>query len=184
MRPAPANIPLARPGRRGMILNEMMLMLGMLALVLAISTGLFYTLMRQLPDDLQDFDEYTTLRHLLRQVESDVRSARTLPDSALGVMSGPDALPLQTVAGPVVYTRTPGGITRHVADPNGLGQPAVQATWPLPHTVIEWEAWAEPAGPYAVEIRTHLRRKSEGRWEEYFKNAHVFFIRSRPEDMP
>lgn len=184
MRTARARMPRSRKHRKGYMLNELLIMLAAIFLLLLISAGLFHTLMRQLPDDLKDFNEYTTLRHLMRHVETDIRAARALPESALGMAAGTEVLPLETGDGPVVYARTPEEVIRYVTDPNGLGRPVAQATWALPHTVLDWQIRSNPDGPYAVEIHTHVQRKVEGREEKHFENAHVFYLRSQPGDMP
>lgn len=160
-----------------MMLNELVIMLAVMVLLMLIAAGLFHALLHELPHSLKDFNEYTSLRHLLRQIEKDMHSGVQLPATVGDSIAGPSLLLIQTDTDLVCYEQKDDTIVRSILTGQETTDPS-QGTWSIPHGVIRWNPRTIKNQTCAVEIQSHLFRKINGRWEKRFTNSHLFFLGS------
>ncbi|MHC4721875.1 MAG: hypothetical protein ACYS6I_04110 [Planctomycetota bacterium] len=165
--------------RKGYLLNEVIIMLGVLALViLMIAKPLRMTIV-DIPQMNRDFQANFTVSYMLRRLQSDIETAVSLPDGVGDLQSGDDILLIESGDGVISYRLSEDKVVREKV---GLGEDIDMQnvyTWSVPRADITWKVSKSNGVGYAVEVTTSIKRKMSRGWQKKLKNSHVYFVGMR-----
>jgi hypothetical protein len=113
---------------------------------------------------------------MLKQMHTDIDTARQLPESFAGVTADDKLLLIESAAGCICYQFKDGKVLRRRLSSTEQGSGEDTTVWLVPHAEVEWQAWRENSKGYAVEVKTHIRHKVQGRWQKKMANSHLYFV--------
>jgi hypothetical protein len=149
--------------RKGYMLNEMIVLFGLLVVFLAVMTEPMRILLADIPRGHRNFQTAASLNHLVNSLRTDVEAAKELKTG-----DDPNSFIIIGNKGTAVYRFTKQQIFR-IADDN----PDPASVWTLPHTYLVWDV----KNPNAVEITGWIEAIASGRREKKFYNAHIFYTK-------
>lgn len=161
--------------RKGFTLVEMLAVIMVLPFVLLVISGLFRTIIKDIPESYSIAQENTTLLDMLEQLRQDTDRAQGLPESFEEHEANENMLLIALEAGVISYQLEDGRvIRRNLADArrSDAKEPRV---WSLPHTKIRWRVWARDGERCAVETSAHIEQFIRGQWKEKMANSHLYF---------
>lgn len=156
--------------RRGFSLAELLAVLLVLAVVLVGLTGVFATIITDIPRSYRVIQSNTTLLDMLEQLREDVSAARELP-----VSTDSSHLLIGLEDGMISYQVEEDRVLRCSLAPDDGGAKDTRV-WSVPHAKVEWQVWREDDKGYAVQVRTHIEHKVRGHWERKMANSHLYFV--------
>jgi prepilin-type N-terminal cleavage/methylation domain-containing protein len=162
--------------KKAFTLIELLVVIVVLPSVMVVISGIFRTFFRDIPRDTRLLQENTTLFDMLQCIRADMDQANSLPESTGGTRSGASSLLIELPEHVVCYQLQDGAVTRTTLQQNAQAQPEAERTWRLPDAMIAWQRWKRGGDAYAVEVRTHLQQRVDGRLFERLKNSHVYFV--------
>ena len=157
--------------RKAFSLMEMVVVIVVLPVAFLMISGIFVTLMRDIPRDTRLLQENTSVLDMTDQIAEDMDRANGLPDSAGAARSDEQTLLIALPEGIACYRQVDGGVTRDM-----LEQANSDHTWQIPDAVVAWRRRQQDGRACALELETLLRRTDKDRWREKFANSRVFFI--------
>lgn len=157
--------------RKGYTLIEVIIMLGVLAVVTGLCTKAFRVIIIDIPQMHKDFQVNVTVSHMLRRLQNDIETAKSLPDNIGGLQSGDDVLLIETDDGVIVYRFNDGKVSKDKVVP---GEDVDM--WNVPRADISWKVWKKGGAGYAVEVTRSIKRRVLGNWQKKLKNSHVYFV--------
>ncbi len=164
--------------RKGFTLVEMLVVIMVLPFVLLIISGLFKTLITDIPKSYRVAQENTTLLNMLQQLQQDSDRAQGLPESFAEHAANDSTLLIALEAGVIAYQLKDGQVTRRKLTGARQGEAEEPRVWSLPHAKIVWRVWAKDGKRYAVETKAHIEQRVRGQWKEKMANSHLYFVGS------
>jgi hypothetical protein len=149
--------------RKGYMLNEMIVLLGLLVVFLAVMAEPMRILLAEIPRGNRDFQTAASLNHLLNSLKTDIEAAKELKTT-----DDPNTLIIIGNNGTTSYRFTEEQICR-IADDN----PDPASVWTLPHTRLIWDVKHQDA----VEITGWIEKTMPGPSEKKFYNSHIFYAK-------
>ena len=161
--------------RKGFTLVEMLVVIIILPFVFVLLDGLFVTLLGEVPKSYHIAQESITLQNMLEQMQQDVDKAKGLPASFAGHMVNDKQILINVPEGIICYQQKDGQIIRRILTGPEQDNFSDERAWSLPHTKIQWHVWKKDEQGYAVEVKTHIEYKTEGRWKKTMANSHLYY---------
>ena len=165
--------------RKGYLLNEVIIMLGILALVMVMVAKPLKMTIVDIPQINRDFQANFTVSYMLRRLQSDIETAVSLPDDVGGLQSGDDILLIESGDGVISYRLSEDKVVREKVGPGEDIDMQNVYTWSVPRADIIWKVSKSNGTGYAVEVTTSIKRKVLGNWQKRLKNSHVYFVGMR-----
>ena len=162
--------------RKAIALIELLVVVVVLPFVMIVISGIFATFIRDIPRDTRLLQQNTTVLDMLQHMRADMDRADGLPESVGALRSGEDTLLIELPEHVVCYRWADGAVTRTAWEQDGQEEPEVGGTWRFPDAVIGWQRWKQGERAYAVELRTHLQQRVDGRLFDKLANSHVYFV--------
>lgn len=162
--------------RKGFTLVELLILIVVLPSVMVVISGIFATFLRDVPRDTRLLQQNTSVLNMTSHLARDMDRAEGLPDSVDALRSDDHTLLIQWPERLVCYQLHDGGVTRTALPAEGQTQSADVRTWQFRDAEIAWQCRRQGDSAYAVELRTHLRRRVAGHVMEKLANSHVYFV--------
>jgi prepilin-type N-terminal cleavage/methylation domain-containing protein len=160
--------------RKAFSLIEMLLATAIFVTMLALTQGLFLSIMRDAPSAYRAADTSTPLNMALERLGKDVDAGLSLPRQYGAASAGPELLLIQQKGGVIAYAWADGQLTRFGLGPDGT-RTDVQS-WALADAVIQWQLRGDAGGANAVEIQTAARMREAGQEVHRLRNSRIFFL--------
>jgi prepilin-type N-terminal cleavage/methylation domain-containing protein len=160
---------------KGFSMLELLAVLVVMGFALAVSAGLFPTLLTELPRACQTTDTQRTIGLLLERMQRDVDAARSLPKSFGRASADQTVLLMEQADGVVCYAAEDGGVSKFGLTPGGQRGREL-GCWRVPGAAIEWRLWESAGQACAVEVHSGVLLAGRGRQEKKLANARVFFL--------
>ena len=161
--------------KKGYMLIEVLVMLGVIAMTLLIIAGQFRVLAIDVPRAYRDFQSNTSILDMLNKLRNDIEAAQDLSQALDTSEGGIETLSIDSVCSKIRYTFENEKVIKTKLTDDGY---QMVESWSVPRAVIDFELWQNNGKTYALEISTAVRRKVWDHWENRLKNSHVFFIKS------
>ncbi len=160
--------------RRAVSLIEMIMMLVLLVVIMGLSAKMFRGVMGNTVRMHRDFEVYTSVQDMLRDLRKDVEGSKNLVRYAGDDSAGGDLLRIDSPGGAISYGSNEDAVFRTVgvSDPNEGGE----KVWVVPHAQIEWQVLERGGKGHALEIKTWIERTVYGEVERKLYNSHVYFV--------
>lgn len=166
--------------RKGYSLIEVIIMLSVLAVVTGLCAKAFRVIIVDIPQMHKDFQVNVTVSYMLRRLQNDIETAKSLPDNIGSLQSEDEVLLIETDDGVIGYRLSEDKIAKvKVVSGEDSGMQETY-TWSVPHASIEWKVSKRNGKAEAVEVTRSIKRRVLGRWEKKLKNSHVYFVGIRP----
>ncbi len=149
--------------RKGYMLNEMIVILGVLVLFFVLMAEPMRILLAEIPHGNRDFQTAASLNHLLNSLKMDVETAKELKTG-----DDPNTLIIIGNKSTILYRFTKEQVCR-IADDN----PDSAGVWTLPHTHLIWNVKHQNA----VEITGWIEATVLEHGEKKFYNSHIFYTK-------
>ena len=153
--------------RKGFSLVEMLTVIVILAAVSVAFTGLFKTVLRDIPMLQKTARANTSIQHMLRQMRRDVDTAENISLSS----DGNKSLLLQKDDCTIHYQFADREISRTLSN-----NAEKKRTWPLPYAIIDWRLRQKNGTTYAVEIQAAFEYMIDARKQKRLANSYMFFV--------
>jgi hypothetical protein len=127
------------------------------------------------PRSTRVVQENTTLLNMTRQMQRDIDSAKSLPESSAGQVASDKLLLLELADGTICYQLEDGRVLRRKLMNADLDVTDHDKTWLLPNSKLEWRIWRKDGIGYAVEVKIHIRYKLREKIEKKMANSHLYF---------
>lgn len=161
--------------RNGFTLVEMLTVIIVVTFVLFAFNVIFNNVLMDVPRSSKVVQENTTLLNMMRQMQKDIDSAKSLPESSAGQVASGKLLLLELADGTICYQLEDGKVLRRKLINAELDVADQDETWLLPNSEIEWRIWRKDGIGYAVEVKTHIRYKLREKMEKKMANSHLYF---------
>ncbi len=165
--------------RKGYLLNEVIIMLGVFTVVMLLSAKPLRMTIVDIPRINRDFQANVSVLHMLRRLRSDIETAVSLPDKVGDLQSGDDILLIESDGGVIAYRLSEDKVVRDKVITDRDVDIQNMETWNIPHADITWKVWKSNGTGYAAEVTTSIKRKVSGNWQKRLKNSHVYFVGMR-----
>ena len=170
--------------RRAFTLIEVLVVLAVMPFVLVLISGVYATFIRDIPRATRVLQVNTTVLDALRQIRRDVEGAIGLPEQFADRHAGARTLLIEQPGRVICYELDEGRIVRTLlrgaaskdTEAAASSPQAPERIWPVPGAVIAWRLWVRDGTAYAVEIRSHIQQRINGRLREKLANSQVFFL--------
>jgi type II secretory pathway component PulJ len=162
--------------RKAYTLVELLVVLAVLPFVMVVFSGLFNTLIRDIPRSHRVVQENTSLLSMLDWIQKDIDQAKGLPES-FGEYTTDDKLLLIELAEDIIcYQLKDDKVLRYKVSDNQQSKALAQTVWSVPHAKVEWQVRRKNGRGYAVEVQTYIEHIVQGHWEKKMANSHLYFI--------
>ncbi|MHC4457739.1 MAG: PulJ/GspJ family protein [Planctomycetota bacterium] len=162
--------------RKGFSMVEMLAVIAVLSIVSVALSGLFTTVIKDIPRSYRVIQTNTTLLNMLKHMGKDIDAARRLPESFEEYTADGKVLLIELADGVVRYQLKDDEVIRHRLTNVEEGSSEGTIVWPLPHAKIKWQVWKKNGKGYAVEVKTHIEQVVRGRWQKKMRNCHLYFV--------
>jgi type II secretory pathway pseudopilin PulG len=162
--------------RKAFALIELLVVITVLPFVMIAISGIFRTFIRDIPRDTRLLQENTAVLDMLRHLRGDIDQAASLPESVDATRSNEHTLLIELPELVVCYHLQDGAATRTAWRRDGQEDQQVTGVWRFPHAVISWQRRSQGGRAYAVELRTHLQQRVDGRLTDRLANSRVYFV--------
>ncbi|MBN1359723.1 MAG: type II secretion system protein [Sedimentisphaerales bacterium] len=162
--------------RKGLTLIELLVLITILPIVMLVLSRIFATFLRDIPREARLMEQNVPLRDMTRNLALDVDRAEGLPDSAGSLHADEFTLLIELPEGVACYQWQDGAVTRTLRPDNGQEDSVVERSWEFPDAVVQWQRRWRNERACAVELRTRLRHRVEGKMVEKLANSHVYFV--------
>jgi len=176
--------------RKGFTLVEVLVVVAVLPFLMIVFSGLFNTLIKDIPRSHRVVQENTSLLSMLEQMQKDIDKAKGLPESFDEYTTGDKLLLIELAEGMICYQLKDDKVLRRKLTDNQQSNALEQTVWSVPHAKVEWQVWRKdgdgpPAAGFdwnpallgAVEVQTHIEHKIRGEhWEKKMANSHLYFV--------
>lgn len=160
--------------RKAFSLIEMLMATAIFVSMMALTQGLFLSIMRDAPSAYRAANTSTLLNMALERIRKDVDAGLSLPGQYGVTSAGPELLLIAQKSGVVGYAWADGQLTRF-----GLGKDGTHTdtqSWPLANAVIHWQLRGDAGQANAVEIQTATSVREAGQEVHRLRNSRVFFL--------
>lgn len=161
--------------RKGFTLIEVLLMIMTIPVLFFVLSGLFNTLLTDVPRSWREVQQNTIVLNALDQMHQDIDEAIELPESYEDYTSNSELLLIKKMDSLIVYQFEEGSLTRRQINIQ-LTTPAEERLWLFPDAKIQWQVLRKNNKGYAVEIQNYIESMRTGRVENKLENSHLYFI--------
>ena len=168
--------------RKGYLLNEMLVVIAVLAITLGLSTKLLKGVISDIPKMQKDFQSNVSINHMLDTLQNDIETATALPKKTAKLESNGKTLLIALDGSVLVYTLEDDNIVKSKIGSADQPLPEIIDTWHVPNAKVSWKAWGNDSSN-AVEVTTYIERNRHGKLEKKLKNSHVYFVGLRQKLM-
>ena len=160
--------------RKGYTLLELLGLVGIFALIFALSARPIWIMVRQVPHITQMYDLQQQVDSFNVQLRRDVETADALCLEPAGEKADQKALRLHGPGGWVAWRIEPGHVLRTALDdPN---EPSQTRAWTLPHVELDWSLYKDDNQPVGVQLRSWINRPLLGKQEMKFRQSRLYFV--------
>jgi type II secretory pathway component PulJ len=157
--------------RKAFTLVEVLVLITAIPLVMVVVSGIFATIIRDIPRETRVVQQNTTVLDVLKQVRQDVDQAIRLPEHYDQMQADEKTLLIEQPEAVVCYQFEDGRAVRTL-----LSDPNEQRIWRMRDAVITWRPWARDGAAYAVEMHSHIQQQVAHLRRNQLANSHVFFL--------
>lgn len=157
--------------RKAFTLVEVLWLITIAPFVMVIVSGIFATIIRDIPRETRVVQQNTTVLDMLRQVREDVDRAIRLPQQYDQIRADERTLLIEQPTAVVCYQFENGRAMRTL-----LNDPNEQRVWRMRDAVITWRPWARDEAAYAVEMHSHIQQQVAHLRRNQLANSQVFFL--------
>ena len=161
--------------RKGFTLVEALLMIMTIPVLFFVLSGLFNTLLTDVPHSWKEVQQNTTVLNALDQMHQDIDEAIELPESYEDYTSNNELLLIKQIDSLIVYHFEEGSLTRQQINIQQNTPPEIRS-WLFPNAKIQWQVLRKNNKGYAVEIQNYIESIRAGRVENKMENSHFYFI--------
>lgn len=161
--------------RKGYLLNEMLVVIAVLAITLGLSTKLLKGVVSDIPKMQKDFQSNVSTNHMLDKLQNDIEAATALPKKTAELESNEKTLLIALDDSILVYTLEDDKIVKSKIGSADQTQPEIIDTWHAPNAKVSWKVWQNHDNN-AIEVTTYIERNRHGKLEKKLKNSHVYFV--------
>jgi type II secretory pathway pseudopilin PulG len=159
-----------RPMRRGSLLIEMVVVIGIAAVLFTVFTPMIPDLLREMSAARRAADAQRQIADVLEKMQADMDRCVDLPVAAGAREAGEHTLLLATPEGAVAYDWADGNMVR-----SGPGGAADARAWCIPSGVFRWQVLREN-GARSLVVRTAVVVRVSNRQIERLAGARVFSV--------
>ena len=161
--------------RKAFTLIEMLVVIAVLPVAMFALSRIFATFIQDIPRMTRVVERNTTVLDMVQQLREDMDRAVALPNVFQDKRGNNRTLLIEFAESVVCYELQEGRAVRSVlGDSQAEGRQS--RTWAFPESVVTWSRWQENETAYAVEIRTHVKRKVGSQVKAKLANSHVLFV--------
>jgi type II secretory pathway pseudopilin PulG len=157
--------------RRAFTLVEMLLLIAAAPFIMVIVSGIFATIIRDIPRETRVVQQHTTALDMLRQLRRDVDAAVGLPDESQEIRADERTLLIAQSDAVIRYQFDSGRVVRTL-----LNDPNEQRVWRMRDAVVTWRPWVRGGAAHAVEVHSHVQQQVAHLRRNQLANSHVFFL--------
>ena len=161
--------------RKAFTLIELLVVVATLPFVMLAISGVFVTIIRDVPRTTRLLQHNTTVLNMTQQLRRDMDEATGLPEEHDGRQAGQDTLLIETSGRIVCYEVKPKRIVRTMLDETGPGS-GQERLWRIGDAVVAWHLWRDANKAYAVEVRSHQQQRVGTQLREKLAGTHVLFV--------
>jgi type II secretory pathway pseudopilin PulG len=182
--------------RKAFTLVELLMLVSVLPIVMIAISGVYATLIRDIPRTTRVLQQNTVVLDLLRQIGRDMDQATGLPEQFDGQHTGAHVLLIEQSGrviryefqdGQVVRTLLSGALSEDrgpktedtvASNPQSAirNSQSPERLWRMPEAVVTWQPWTRDGEARAIEVRSHVRERVAGRLTEKLAGSYVFFV--------
>jgi len=167
--------------RKGFTLIELLTVAAMMVTVMALFSGIFETLVTDVPRMQRAVEVNSRVSEMLVQMRKDVESAQALLDYATPDVPPGESLLVHCADGSRIWYHLEEGtlFRRILADGNSRNS----MSWQLPRAQVNWTLWKknpDASEGYAVEVRTGMRVNIGYHEQKKLAGTHVLFVGAFP----
>ena len=168
--------------RKGYLLNEMLVVIAVLAITLGLCTKLLKGVISDIPKMQKDFQSNVSINHMLDRLQNDIEAAIALPKKTAKLDSDEKTLLIALDDSVLVYTLEDDRIVKSKIGPADQTKLEIIDTWHAPNAKVSWKVWRNH-GNNAIEVTTYIERNRHGKLKKKLKNSHVYFVGLRQKLM-
>jgi prepilin-type N-terminal cleavage/methylation domain-containing protein len=162
--------------RKGFTIVEVLIAVIVLPFLMIVLSGLFKTLIKDIPRSHQVVQVNTSVLNMLEKMQQDIDRARGLPNKHNEFIAGDKMLLIDTPEDIICYEIKDDKVFRYNLTDNQENNLPKTKYWSIPHAKIRWKVWRKDTTGYAVEVRSHIEHKVQGHWERKMANSHLYFV--------
>ena len=166
--------------RKGIALLELLAALVLIGAVSVAVGVVFAAAVSDVPRSQRAIDAHGAIAPVLRQMRADVERAAALSVPPADPAGRPRPLVIDLPEGRISYALERDGVVRTVLSSGGAPAKGRKNAWALLGVDLQWRLWQRQGKAYAVEVRTAVRVKFDGRVRKKLANSHVLFPRGGP----
>jgi len=162
--------------RRGFSLFEMVVLIVVLTAISFALTSVLATLLNDIPQSYGVVQVNTSLLNMLKQMQTDIDSAKQLPESFGEHTASDKLLLIEWPDGCICYELKDSEVVRYTLS-DGRQRTAKDATvWSVPNAKVAWNVRQKNGEAYAVEVKTYIEYHVPGHSpQEKMANSHLYF---------
>ena len=162
------------PQGGGWALLEVIAVVAVLAATMALTGGIFRTLVRDVPRAGRAVEAHWLIGNLLLRMQQDMDEASGVPVRFTGLLAEQAALAMMfKPEGTVAYEVRGERVVRLLLAGDGPGKET--ASWQLPDTSIRFKLWEQEGNGRGIEVRTAVLVEAGGQKHERLVNTRLFF---------
>ncbi|MBC8481167.1 MAG: hypothetical protein H8D47_00685 [Planctomycetes bacterium] len=166
--------------RKAYALVEMLVMIVVVSALFIPIGHLTKATLYQIPIAYKDIQVNTSILDFLRQLEADINSAASLPDSIGSHKTDQNNLLIRQPDKNVCYQLKKDKIVKIIFQSDASRQETA-SEWPATNARIKWKILTDDDLPYALEVTTNIERKSGEKTYKKMANSHIFFVNAHQE---
>lgn len=155
--------------QRGFTLIELLVIIVIMPFVMVAISGIFATIIRDVPRATRLVQQQTTVLHMLDQVRRDVGRAVRLPEESGGRRADDKTLLIEQPDGLIRWRFDDGQAVR-------VDAAGDERIWRMPNAVIAWRPWRRHGDICGLEMHSHLQHRVRGQLRTMLPASRVFFM--------
>lgn len=161
--------------RKGYLLNEMLVVIAVLAITLGLCTKLLRGVISDIPKMQKDFQSSFSVNDMLDKLQTDIEGAVALPKETAKLKSDEKTLLIAMEDSVLVYYLEDDNVIKSKILPGSPTESELVTKWHIPNAKISWKTWGDDDYT-AIEVTTYIERNIQGNVRKKLKNSHVYFV--------
>jgi len=166
--------------RRGYTLIEMITVVGILALIAVPLAMLEGETLHNIPRAHTMMQTHITLHNFLRLFQEDINAAVSFPETFGDCNNAEQTIIIELANKTICYQYEEDRLQRLAYSKEKNGEPQARI-WKIPYGTVIWSLRHKDDKVYAVEVTTHIRRKSFENSENKLADSYLYFVGLYPE---
>lgn len=166
--------------RRAYTLIEMVTVIGILAMLAVPLAMLERETLYNIPCAHKMIQTHITMQNFLRLFQEDINAATGFPETYSDCNNVERTILLELKDKTICYQYEEDHLQRLAYTKEKSNEPEVRV-WEIPYGNVRWSLRQNNGSVYAVEVMTHIRRKSTENSENKIANSYLFFVGLYPE---